>query len=257
MDIAPQYKPALIELLLSIADDKLMLGQRNSDWTGLGPILEEDIAFSSIAQDEIGHATALYEFIAALRGGVSPDQLAYARKPEQYRCCDLVVIEDDFDWAVAMTRQFFCDHLDLLRLERLAHSSSSDLAALAKRLHAEETIHVGHADGWMARLGKASPESTARMVAAVKKLSPLVPGLFEPTTGLAELESNGLYPAADLRSAWFRAIEFVLASGGLSLDGSAKASPAPGGRTGRHSPAFANLLAEMTQVAQVEPDAQW
>ena len=56
---------AFRDLLLSIADDKLILGHRNSDWTGLGPILEEDIAFSALAQDDIAHALALYEVIAA------------------------------------------------------------------------------------------------------------------------------------------------------------------------------------------------
>src|SRR5579864_8029434 len=115
MDQLPeQLKQPFVQLLLSIADDKFMLGHRNADWTGLAPILEEDIAFSSLAQDEISHAGVLYQIVADLLG-TTPNKLAYARKPEEYRCAELVEISDEFDWAIAVCRNFFCDHLDFLR----------------------------------------------------------------------------------------------------------------------------------------------
>src|SRR6185503_7816753 len=109
-----KLKQALAQLVLSVADDKLILGHRNSDWTGLGPILEEDIAFSHLAQDEMAHAQALYQFAGELLGK-SADELAFGRTIDQYRCAHIVEVPDDFNWATALARKFFCDHFDLHR----------------------------------------------------------------------------------------------------------------------------------------------
>ena len=119
---------AFRDLLLSIADDKLILGHRNSDWTGLGPILEEDIAFSALAQDDIAHALALYEVIAA-RTDTTADALAFGRSAEAYRCAQLVELHDGFDWAHAIVRQFLVNRHDAIRLERLGRSSDAEVAA--------------------------------------------------------------------------------------------------------------------------------
>ncbi len=134
--LAENLEAPLVELLLSVADDKLMLGHRNSDWTGLAPILEEDIAFSSLAQDEIAHAQVLYELASGLDGR-SSESLAFGRDPIEYRCARIVELPDDFDWAFALCRQFFCDHFDALRLGRMARSSYTPLAHIAARLAAE------------------------------------------------------------------------------------------------------------------------
>ena len=88
----------LANIVLMHADDKLMLGHIQSDWTGLAPILEEDIAASAMAQDDLSHALVLYEFLGA-RFNLDPDAIAFDRDPCDYRCCDLVTIPDDFDWA--------------------------------------------------------------------------------------------------------------------------------------------------------------
>ncbi len=126
-----ELKTPLCELLLAIADDKLMLGHRASDWTGLAPILEEDIAFSAISQEEIAHATALYEIVGSLRD-LSADAVAFGRKPNEYRCAALATLDDNFDWAKSIARHLFCDHLDIMRFERLSRSQYAPLAALAK-----------------------------------------------------------------------------------------------------------------------------
>ncbi|HYU57528.1 MAG TPA: Phenylacetic acid catabolic protein, partial [Actinomycetota bacterium] len=49
-----------LTLLLALADDELIIGHRHSEWTGWAPHIEEDLAFSSIAQDEMAHARLLY-----------------------------------------------------------------------------------------------------------------------------------------------------------------------------------------------------
>jgi len=144
VDQLPDHlRQPLIDLLLSLADDKFMLGHRNADWTGLAPILEEDIAFSSLAQDEIAHASALYQMIAGL-SGTRADVLAFGRRPEEYRCAQIVEPADEFNWALAIGRNFFRDPFDFLRLHRrtssLGADSGRDLQASEEsRFHGERT----------------------------------------------------------------------------------------------------------------------
>ena len=184
-------KGPLVELLLSVADDKLMIGHRNSDWTGLGPILEEDIAFSSLAQDEIAHAQVLYQ-LASETDGRSADALAFGRGPDEYRCAQIVELPDDFDWAFALGRQFFCAHFDALRLRRMAGSSYKRLADIAARLAAEEQVHVDHADSGMKRLGTGGDEANTRMQAAMDKPAAVAPMMVDPPEGINTLEDPGV-----------------------------------------------------------------
>src|SRR5438093_3136695 len=111
---------------LATAEDELVVGWRDSEWTGIAPFLEEDVAFSSIAQNEIGHARALYE-LAAQELGTTADELASDRKPEEYRCCELVELRLP-EWERTIARHVLYDEADAAPLERL---KSSDDAALA------------------------------------------------------------------------------------------------------------------------------
>lgn len=256
--VATELKEPLVALLLAVADDKFILGHRNAEWTGLGPILEEDIAFSALAQDDLAHASALYELVAHLTGQ-RPDAVAYGRRPEEYRCAQIVELHDEFDWAVAIVRQFFCDHFEMLRLARLAGSSFAPLAALAARMMAEEKLSIGHADSWLVRLGGSTQDARQRIQHAIDRVAPLAPQLFEPTPGQAALEQAGVYPlsATPMYESWAAALANVLGDSGLTL----RLTPLPpgftGGRSGRHSAAFPELLAELTEVYRVEPEALW
>jgi ring-1,2-phenylacetyl-CoA epoxidase subunit PaaC len=256
--LAGDLKQPLVELLLSVADDKFVLGHRNADWTGLAPILEEDIAFSSLSQDEISHATALYQIVAGFIGS-TPDKLAYARRPEEYRCAALVELSDDFDWAVALCRNFFCDHHDFLRLGRLAHSSYTPVAHLAGRLVAEEEIHVRHVDALLKRLGRGDQESHDRMQRALDQLAPLASELQEPTAGIEQLEAHRVYPPIEpgMFERWSAELKLVAEQSDLRLDLKPAKPGTAGGRRGRHSPAFAALLDELTEVYRLEPEAAW
>ncbi len=257
--IPESLKAPLTELLLSTADDKFLLGHRNADWTGLGPILEEDIAFSSIAQDEIAHAEVLYQFIHTQLGGAKPDDLAYGREPREYRCAALVELGDEFDWSRAIVRQFFCDHFDAVRLGRLAASSWPTLAVLAGRLLAEERAHVQHADTWIVRLGRGTPESHDRMQRAIDALWPDTGSLFEAVWGEGLLEPSGVYPRGDERMSvtWHRSIAERAGEAGLTVPASVPKQKQPGGRAGQHTPQFEELLAELCEVYRVEPKAAW
>ncbi len=178
---------------------------------------------------------------------------------EEYRFAQIVDVPDEFDWAVAISRQFFCDHFDYLRLGRLARSSYKPLADLAKRLVAEERVHVEHVDAWVVRLGRGSDESKQRLQAALDQLSPMAPMLFEPVDREAELMAAGLYPQAekDMFQAWRDVLQHVAHEGGLSLELSPPTEGAQGGRHGHHSEHLKPLLDEMCEVFRLEPGAAW
>jgi ring-1,2-phenylacetyl-CoA epoxidase subunit PaaC len=155
------------ELLLAIADDELILGWRDSEWTGVAPFLEEDVAFSSIAQNEIGHARALYE-LAARDFGTTADQLAFDRKPGEYRCSTLVELRLP-EWERTIARHVLYERADADRLERLKASDDAEVAGLAAKIDREEVYHRMHAEMWHERL-KDEP----RYVEALEELRPLV-----------------------------------------------------------------------------------
>ena len=167
--------------LLEIADDELVLGWRDSEWTGIAPLLEEDVAFSSIAQNEIGHARALYELVARERG-TTADELAFDRAPEEYRCSALVE-RRLLDWEKTIARHFLYEEADAKRLDQLKQSDDAEIAGLAAKIDREETYHRMHAQMWFDRL-KEEP----RFTAALDELRPLLDsGRDEHSPELAEL----------------------------------------------------------------------
>jgi ring-1,2-phenylacetyl-CoA epoxidase subunit PaaC len=167
-------------LLLEIADDELILGWRDSEWTGIAPLLEEDVAFSSIAQNEIGHARALYELVARERG-VTADELAFDRAPDQYRCAQLVELRL-LDWEKTIARHVLYEEADAERLERLKSSDDEEIAGLAAKIDREEAYHRMHAQMWHDRL-----RDEPRYTAALEELRPLLQAREEHTPELAEL----------------------------------------------------------------------
>ena len=258
MNLAPNIKTPLTQLLLSIADDKLLLGTRNSDWTGLGPILEEDIAFSHLAQDEIAHAQAFYELAGELTGQRA-DDLAMGRPPQEFRSAAIVEVPDEFDWATALARKLFCDHFDLLRLERMANSEWKPLRDLAKRVADEERVHVQHTDGWVIRLGRGGPESRQRMQKAIDALAPIAATLFESIDGLKLLVDAKIYPGSDIamHDEWIRRITAVLDQAGLRAQIVSGEPGDKGGRRGVHTQHLKPLLDEMCEVYRSDPGAAW
>jgi ring-1,2-phenylacetyl-CoA epoxidase subunit PaaC len=156
-----------VRSLLEIADDELILGWRDSEWTGIAPLLEEDVAFSSIAQNEIGHARALYELVARERE-TTADELAFDRAPEDYRCSRIVELRL-LDWEKTIARHYLYEEADARRLEQLKQSGDAEIAGLAAKIDREETYHRIHAQMWFDRL-KDEP----RFTAALDELRPLL-----------------------------------------------------------------------------------
>jgi ring-1,2-phenylacetyl-CoA epoxidase subunit PaaC len=162
--------------LLALADDELILGWRNSEWTGIAPFLEEDVAFSSIAQTEIGHARAWYE-LAAKELGTTADELAFDRDPDEYRCAPLVERRLVPDWARTIARHWLYEGADAIRIEGLKTSDDEAVAGLAAKIDREEVYHRIHADMWARQLRESAERD--RFEAAVEELWPHALGVLE------------------------------------------------------------------------------
>ena len=205
--------------LLGLADDELVLGWRDSEWTGIAPLLEEDVAFSSIAQNEIGHARAVYELLAGPEGGA--DVLAFDRKLEDYRCAPLVELHL-LDWAHSIARRWLYEVADEIRITALKADSDSVVAGLAAKIDREEAYHRMHAEMWHERL-----RDEPRFQAAAEELWPYALGVLP----------------AELR------VELVSRVGLDEVEGVER---------GTHTDELAPLWEEMTMVRRSAPTgAQW
>lgn len=219
-----------VRLLLELADDELLLGWRNSEWTGIAPFLEEDVAFSSIAQNEIGHARALYE-LAARELGTDADALAFDRPPEEYRSAPLVELRR-LEWARTIARHWLYETADAIRLEALMSSDDPEIAGIAAKIDREEVYHRIHAEMWIDRL-LASDEARPRLDEALEELWPYALGVLDD----------------ELRPELVRRVEAKL---GRTMPGAVPVS------RGRHEAELAELLEEMTMVRRSAPaGARW
>lgn len=244
---------ALKELLFRLADDDVIIGHRNTEWTGHGPILEADIAFSSMAQDELGHAQVYYGLLHDL-GEADPDRLAFMRAVSDFRCAQLVELPKG-DWAVSVARQFLYDAAESVRLAALSHSAYAPLAQAARKFVGEEKYHLLHGKTWVTQLGQATAESRARLQAALEEVYPYALGLFETTELDEAIVVEGLQkPEGELQADWLATITPVLQDAGLTLP---KAAPILGGRRGQHTPHLAALLEDMQLVFRSDPEATW
>ncbi len=272
MTVTPAIAPpaaargALEELLRSMADDEFVIGFSDSEWTGIAPHLEEDIAMSSLAQDELGHAAALYALLAELTG-TDPDALAYDREPAEYRHASLLD-HGRGDWAMTMARRYLYETADSVRLEALVGGSWSPLADLVGKLVREERYHTMHVETWLERLASADGEPRERLIAALETLGPDAGPVFTPLPGESALIEAGILarPLAALETDWRERVGEAFDRLGLPRP-PATFEPATG-RTGRggpdgpsagpgHGPAFDWLHGEFTTVRRSDPGATW
>lgn len=256
MEFTDKHVQGLKDLLYRMADDLLILGHRNSEWTGLGPILEEDIAFSSMAQDKIGQSLALYEILHEL-GESEPDTVAFTRNAPQFHSCHLVeypIGEYDF----SLVRHFFFDHQSALRMEMLAETVVEPLQMVARKFKGEIKYHTMHADSWLKQLGNGTEEAKIRMQQSINETFPLALGMFEPSEFEHELIEAGIFSGeAALQEVWLRVVTEKLNAFGFTLPEIGDVVPAVGGRKGHHTSYLQPLLDEMTEVFSIDPTADW
>lgn len=248
---------ALKDLLFKMADDALIIGHRNSEWTGIGPMLEEDLAFSSMAQDKIGHAVALYKILNEVLGEADPDTLGFKRTEKDFKCCQLVELPiGEYDFSIV--RQFLFDHAELLRYEMLVQSSFQPLAQLAKKVKGEIKYHVLHADTFVKQLGNGTEESNARLQSALNNTWHLALGIFEKSELETDLIKEEIFAGEDeLKKRWLEKVSPVLESANLKIPATDDSKIVYGGRKGVHSEYLKPLLEEMTEVLRTDMNAEW
>jgi ring-1,2-phenylacetyl-CoA epoxidase subunit PaaC len=283
-----------LTLLLALADDELIIGHRHSEWTGWAPHIEEDLAFSSIAQDEMAHARLLYSLAQPLTAK-NEDQLAFGRKPQEY--LNAVLCErPNGDWGYSVARQYLYDTADSVRLDALESSSWSELADLVKVMQLEEKYHLDHARAWFSRLAGGPVGARQRFSEGLSAAMGEAVALFEPLTGEPDLVADGILPKSneELLAEWLGrlgedlesvSLDFVLerhgrmgemvptGSGEIREEGEPFMAPGvvrrdgrwmhegefagAGGRRGRHSEDFVSLWEEMTGLYRTHPGAKW
>lgn len=245
---------ALKELLYKIADNQLIYGHRNSEWIGLGPLLEEDISFASIAQDKVGHSRVLYNLLNTL-GEADADTLAFMRNAGQFHNCTLVELPAR-DYELALMRHFLFDEAESVLFEALRASTNPDLAAFAAKFSGEIKYHTLHARSMVKRLLSGSDEAREKMTEAFHQLWPYCGGLFETSPYEAELTAQGIVLSeAELQKRWISTVSDFLRPLGIDLDPALLSQQ--GGRQGRHTEYLQPLLDEMSEVFRLDPTAEW
>ena len=247
---------SLKELLYKIADDQLILGHRNSEWTGFGPLLEEDIAFSSMAQDKIGHCFALYQMLQEL-GEADPDTVAFMRPANQFHNSILVELPNG-EYDFSLIRHFLFDHAESIRFEMLTRSSFEPLAQLSQKIKGELRYHTLHADTWIKQLGKGTNESITRLQQSLVYAMPYAMGMFEESPFENETIDKKIFGRElNLKSRWLEKIYSVIQQTELSLPDFKNVTPVTGGRIGKHSEFLQPLLNELGEVFRIDPSAEW
>ena len=252
-----QTQEAIKDLLYKMADDALIIGHRNSEWTGLGPTIEEDIAFSSMAQDKIGHAYQLYLILHKHLGEADPDILGFQRPTKDFKCCQFVELPiGEYDFS--LIRHLLFDYAEALRYQALSNSSFTPLAQLSAKIRGEIKYHIFHADVWVKQLARATEEANARLQTALNEAFPYALGIFEVGDFEDILKKENIFIGETaLKEQWLENLEKFLQKAGLQMPDVDAIEPIYGGRKGFHSEYLYPLLQEMTEVHKVDETAEW
>jgi ring-1,2-phenylacetyl-CoA epoxidase subunit PaaC len=255
-----------IDYLLHLADNALVLGQRNAEWSGHGPVLEEDIALSNNSLDLIGQARLLYQEAAAQMGnGATEDALAFFRDVPDFKNYTLLELPNhpplagtsasDRDFATTLVRNFLYSALMVLVWDKLQHAPHAQLAAIAAKSLKEVRYHLRHSRDWLLRMGDGTTESHGRAQAAINHLMPYTQEFWSSTEYESEASKATGLDMVSLQSDWNQIVDQALTEATLKR-------PAPGGfvSTGKfsiHSEHLGFMLAEMQSLPRAHPNATW
>ena len=255
------YKNYLVDYALHLADSSLIMGHRLSEWTGHGPMLEQDIAITNIALDLIGQARNFYQYAAELINSensekkITEDGLAYLRDSFEYK--NLLITElPNGDWARTIGKILFFSTMQFYVYQRLIQSSDQQFSAIAEKSFKEITYHVKWSRNWVVRLGDGTEESHVRITNAMNELWPYMDELFiNATYEEALLQENIAVDVAALKQNWLEKILPVLNEATLQLPQNVFAKT--GGKKGIHSEQLGYLLAEMQFMQRAYPGLEW
>ena len=267
----------LVNYTLHLADNSLILAQRNAEWCGHGPILEQDIAITNISLDQLGQSRNFYQyaanlinvskipgslkapsplgeslsrFVGRLGGEVTEDSLAYLRTEREFKNC-LLAEQPNGDWAQTVLRQFFFSAYQFLLYEKLQHSNDEQLAAIAAKALKEVTYHQRWSSEWVIRLGDGTEESHQRMLNAIDELWRYTGELFIA----ADYEAVAGFDVALLKEDWMKKVNSVFEEATLAVP--EKVFMQTGGKTGTHTEHLGYILAELQYLQRTYPNAEW
>lgn len=242
-------KNSLIDYTVHLADTTLILSQRNSEWCGHGPILEQDIAITNISLDLLGQARNFYQYAATLIGGTaSEDSLAYLRKEREFK--NLLLVEQlNGDWGQTILRQYVYSQFQYLLFEKLQHCNDEQLAAIAAKSIKETAYHVRWSSEWVIRLGDGTEESHNRMLKAIDELWRYTGEMFEPA------EYENMVDVRSLKETWDQKVNTIFNE--ASLHPPAGVFMQAGGKEGKHTEHLGYILTELQYMQRAYPGAQW
>lgn len=246
----------LINYVLHLADNNLIITQRNAEWCGHGPILEQDIAITNITLDLIGQSRNFYQYAAKLMGSeITEDSLAYLRNERAFKNC-LLAEQPNGDWAQTILRQFFFSVYQYFLYEKMQQSRDEQLAAIAAKSIKEVTYHVRWSSEWVIRLGDGTEESHEKMQHAISELWPYTGELFEPAPYETAMIDEGIAPdVAAIKNVWLDKIKEVFDEATLAVPENVFMHS--GGKTGTHTEQLGYILTELQYLQRTYPGAAW
>lgn len=248
---------AKYQYLLRLGDNALILGHRLSEWCGHGPVLEQDIAITNIALDQVGQARSLLQYAAKLEGkGRTENDLAYKRDVMEYRNV-LLVEQPNEDFAYTIVRQFLFDVFNYLIHQSLTQSKDEHLQAIAQKSIKEVTYHLRYSSEWMIRLGDGTAESHQKIQTALDDLFIYSGELTTPDSVDQVIFEAGIGPDLTLlQPAYLTKVEEILKE--ATLQKPEVKYMQSGGKNGRmHSEYLGFILAELQFVQRAYPNMEW
>lgn len=241
----------LIDYTLHLADTTLILSQRNAEWCGHGPVLEQDIAITNISLDLLGQSRNFYQYAASLLGGdTTEDSLAYLRKERDFKNL-LLVEQPNGDWGQTILRQYLYSQFQYLLFTQLQNHKDEQVAAIAAKSIKETTYHVRWSGEWVIRLGNGTAESHRRMLKAIDELWRYTGEFFQP----ASYETASDIDVAALKNDWLEKVTAVFDEAELPIP--SNVYPQSGGKEGKHTEQLGYILTELQYMQRAYPGASW
>ncbi|MFM2137910.1 MAG: phenylacetate-CoA oxygenase subunit PaaI [Bacteroidota bacterium] len=240
------------EYLLHLADNALILGQRNAEWCGHGPVLEQDIAITNISLDLIGQARSLYQYAATKKNdGATEDSLAFHRTEREFR--NILLVEQPIgDWACTVLRQCLFSCFQYLQYQHLLKQDDPTLAAISEKSLKEVTYHRRWSSEWVIRLGDGTDESHRRLEVALNEIWPYTGELFRP----ASYETDPAYNPSAFKQSWLETVRGILTEATLPFPPE-DVFMHEGGKTGRHSEQMGFILTDLQYMQRTYPGCEW
>ncbi|MBS2770901.1 phenylacetate-CoA oxygenase subunit PaaC [Anoxybacillus rupiensis] len=261
----PEYQEALVELLFQLADDDFILAYRGSEWLGLAPHIEEDVAFSSISQDTMGHAAMYYQLLEEIGMGRA-DDLAHGREASERRNAILLeevngpghyLQEPRYDWAFTVVRNYFYAQAKKVRIDSLKNCSYEPLAQVAIKINMELYYHLMHWKTWFVQLVNAQGEARERMIQAIEKVMDDFGGVLSLGNKGSKMVEFGLIDSEEvLTERWIQAMKPVFEQANLTMPNAFQMKRG-NGRNGEHTSDLESAIATLSEVYRMDPLAAW